>query len=395
MKYFTGKISPDLTYLYISRTIVYFSNGFFAIFLPVFFYITFGNITDTLIFYLIGAILYMILLPCTTKQIERFNLKKSLYISTIANIFFLLTLSITTAHNIWYMAVIAQIFATIFRLLFWLPYHTAFTKFSDQNNRMREVSFFMATMHIVGAISPFIAGIILSISTYQMLFIVGICIYALSMIPLLTLSDVHETYAWSYVETWKKLFAKKYRPAMIAYFADGAESAVGLVIWPIFVFILLKGDYLSIGIISAATISITVLLELFVGKYADTEIDVKNILKVNSILYAIGWIMKIFIITGFHIFLADVYHKVTKALSQNSLDAITYDISADQGHYVDEFTVLKEIALNIGRISLYSAAIIIVFFTSLQWTFLLAAIATILVNAIRLQKKSSFYSLLS
>lgn len=96
--------------------------------------------------------------------------------------------------------------------------------------------------------------------------------------------------------------------------------------------------------------------------------------------------MKIFIITGFHIFLADAYHKITKALSQNSLDAITYDLSADQGHYVDEFTVLKEMALNIGRIFLYSTAIIITIFADIQWTFLLAAIATILVNTIRLQK---------
>lgn len=387
MPYFNGKVSPDLTYLYISRTIVFFSNGFFTIFLPIFLYITFGyNIIYTLLFYLVGAILYMIPLPYTTKKIEKFNLKGSLYIATIANILFFLTLSVLVPSNIWPMVIIAQLCATTFRLLYWLPYHTAFTKFSDQNNRMREVSVFTATMHVTAAISPLIAGIILSAASYQILFIIGIVIYALSMIPLLTLADVHEKYTWTYAETWKNLCAKKYRPAMIAYCADGAESAVGLVIWPIFIFNLLDGNYMSIGIISAATISITVLLELTIGKYADTVIDKRKILKVNSFFYAAGWILKLFIITGLQIFLVDAYHKITKALSRNSFDAITYDISADQGHFVDEFTVLKEIALNIGRITLYISAIILVTFVNLQWTFLLAAFATLFVNMIRLQK---------
>lgn len=246
MSYFNGKVSPNLTYLFISRTIVYISNGFFSIFLPIFLYITLDHsIVYTLLFYLAGAFLYMVFLPYTTQQIERFNLKRSLYFATLANICFLLTLSMIVPDNMWPLVVLAQLFATAFRLLYWLPYHTAFTKFSDQNNRMREVSVFMATMHITAAISPLIAGVILSITSYQILFLIGMIIYALSMIPLLTLSDVKETYSWSYKQTWGKFFAKKYRPAMIAYVADGAESSVGLVIWPIFIYNLLQGNYID------------------------------------------------------------------------------------------------------------------------------------------------------
>lgn len=387
LSYFTGKISHDLTYLYISRTIVYFSNGFFTIFVPIFLYEMLGyNIQKVLLFYLIGSILYLIPLPFTTRYIERFSLKRSLYIATIADIFALLALSITTPGNVYHTIGITLLFVTIFRLLYWLPYHTMFTTFSDQTNRMREVSTFMATMHIVGIIAPLIAGFILAYASYQTLFIAGMVVYATSLIPLLSLSNVHEKFSWTYRQTWKNLCAKKYRPAMIAYIADGAESSVGTIIWPIFIFIILDGNYISIGLISALTIGVTVLLEILVGKHADIHHKKKKVLKINSILYAIGWLMKIFIITGFHIFVADAYHKITKALSQNSLDAITYDLSADQGHYVDEFTVLKEMALNIGRIFLYSTAIIITIFADIQWTFLLAAIATILVNTIRLQK---------
>lgn len=387
MAYFTGKVSQNLTYLYISRSIVYFSNGFFSMFFPIFLYTTFEeNLTSLLLFYFIGAILCIILYPFSTKHIEKFNLKNSLFIATIANVLFLLTMSVTTTENIHNMIIVAMIFLTIFRMFYWLPYHTVFTRFSDQENRMREVSTFMATMHIISIITPLIAGVIIAKTSYQTLFITGLCVYACSLIPLISLSDVYEKYSWTYTETWKNLFAKKYRPAMIAYFADGIESGVGIVIWPIFVYSILNGDYVSIGAISAATISITVLLELFIGKYADKKKNKKEILKVNSILYALGWVAKIFIITGFHIFIIDAYHKITNALSKGTLEAITYDISADQGHYVDEFTVLKELALNSGRALLYGSTIIIASFVSIEWTFLIAAIATLSVNTIRLQK---------
>jgi hypothetical protein len=387
MSYFSGKISHDLTYLYISRAIVFFSNGFFEIFFPIFLYTTFGkDLRSTLLFYLAGALLCIVIYPLSTKHIEKFNLKNALFIATIANVFFLLTMSITTEENIHNMILIGLFFLTIFRMFYWLPYHTIFTKLSDQKNRMREVSTFMATMHVISIVTPFIAGVIIAKTSYQTLFITGLCVYACSMIPLLSLSGVHERFSWGYFETFKNLFKKKYRPAMIAYFADGAESGVGLVIWPIFIYSVLNGDFVSIGSISAATIGITVLLELIVGKYADTKINKKSVLKVNSVLYAVGWIIKIFIITGFQIFIVDAYHKITNALSKGSLEAITYDISADQGHYVDEFTVLKEIALNIGRAFLYFTTIILVSFISVEWTFLIAAVATLLTNTIRLQK---------
>jgi len=388
--YFSGKVSKDLTYLYISRTITFFSNGFFSLFLPIFLYTTLGyNAQQTLLFYLIGSILCFVIYPLSAKHIEKFNLKNALYVATIANILFLLTLSITTNDNIQSTILFALFFLTVFRLFYWLPYHTTFTRFSDQNNRMREVTAFQATLHIVGIVSPLIAGVIIAQSSYQVLFIVGICIYALSLIPLLSMSDVYETYSWGYRETWQKLFSKEYRHAMTAHFADGVESSVGMVIWPIFIFTLLDGNFVAIGAISAITIAITVILELTVGKYADNMENKAKVLKINSFFYAFGWIVKIFIVTGFQIFLADAYHKITQALSKNSLAAITYDISADEGHFVDEFTVIKSMAIHIGRSVLFLASIIIVHYVSIEWTFVLAAIGALLVNTIRLQKKVS------
>jgi len=53
---------------------------------------------------------------------------------------------------------------------------------------------------------------------------------------------------------------------------------------------------------------------------------------------------------------------------------------ADQGHYVDEYTVIKEMAVNFGKTLILAFAILIALNFGLNWTFILAALASLLVN---------------
>ena len=100
-------------------------------------------------------------------------------------------------------------------------------------------------------------------------------------------------------------------------------------------------------------------------------------LTIGSILYTTGWIIKIFVETAFQIFLVDAYHNLGKTVNRVSFDTNTYTQSADNGHYVDEFTVLKEMSLNIGKILMLVFVIIIVSFTTIKVTFIAAAVATL------------------
>jgi len=61
-------------------------------------------------------------------------------------------------------------------------------------------------------------------------------------------------------------------------------------------------------------------------------------------------------------------------------DTLTYEIAADQGHYVDEFTVLREMAINLGRSIMVVLIILISLYFAIQWIFVLAAMATIIFN---------------
>ncbi|MCG2809306.1 MAG: hypothetical protein L6275_03130, partial [Candidatus Portnoybacteria bacterium] len=97
-------------------------------------------------------------------------------------------------------------------------------------------------------------------------------------------------------------------------------------------------------------------------------------------LYSAGWVVKIFITTAFHIFMVGAYHSVAKIFLRTPFDALTYEIAANQGHFVDEFTVLHEIAINFGKALMVLLIVVISFYLAIQWTFILAAASAIVFN---------------
>ncbi len=66
-------------------------------------------------------------------------------------------------------------------------------------------------------------------------------------------------------------------------------------------------------------------------------------------------------------------------------DAMIYEKAADEGHYVDEFTVIREMAINFGRSLMLLLVIIFSLFTDIQITFILGAIAAVSFNLLKMK----------
>ena len=167
--------------------------------------------------------------------------------------------------------------------------------------------------------------------------------------------------------------------------ADGAEEIIGYLVWPIVIYQLLYGNLLKIGALSTVIVGATVVLELAVGKYADRRSGKETLVQYGSMLSAIGWIIKIFIATAFQIFIVDTYHKFTKIIMRIPFAAMAYERAADRGHYIDEYTVLYEMAINMGRVLMILAVMVAAIFISLQWTFLFGAFASVFLNLLRVK----------
>ncbi|MCF7795122.1 MFS transporter [Patescibacteria group bacterium] len=396
MKYFSDKLSAGFIAIYSGRMTLTVASQLLGLFMPIFLYQVFGfNIVWVLFYYILKDVLYLISLPFAPKVfMNRIGLKNSIRLGVIFGSlyyvgFFILekytnsmeVISGEFVPEAWLFTIILTIILilTLNRLTYWAPLHTDITKFTSKKDRGKQVGLMAVTQVILGALMPLAAGWLLMEFNYSFLFVVAIIVYLIALIPFSALPKVDEKFSWTYKKTWKEFTSKARRKLMIAYSADGAESGVRMVIWPIFMWELLNGNYLQVGIISSLVVVVTVAVQLIVGNYTD-KVNRKKMLKYGTILYAIGWVIKIFIASAFQIFITSAYHNIANIFSRTSFDAINYENAADQGHYVDEYTVLREMAIQVGRITMSIVIILLVPYLSIQWTFICAALAVLAMN---------------
>ena len=167
----------------------------------------------------------------------------------------------------------------------------------------------------------------------------------------------------------------------LAFGADGAETVIPLVIWPIFIFEILQGNYMSVGIISGVIILVTILLQLTMGNLSD-RMKKRPLIKIGSALYAIGWGIKMFVGSAFQIFAVSTYHSFSGVIRGIPFVTLMYEQMDDSGRYVDEYTVLREVAMNVGRIMMLILCFLLLGFVGLTWTFVLAAVASLFINVL-------------
>jgi hypothetical protein len=91
-------------------------------------------------------------------------------------------------------------------------------------------------------------------------------------------------------------------------------------------------------------------------------------------------------VSSFQIFITATYHNLSKIFIRTPFDVLTYEMAADEGHYVDEFTVIHEIAVSLGKAGMLLLVLFVSMFVSLQWTFILGALSALLYNTIEFNK---------
>jgi len=370
--------------LYFNRLLVQFGFGIVGIFEVIF---IFGkldtSVSSVVLVYAAIFVLTIILTPLSAMLIGSLGMKRMMMFAMPFAFLNTLSLFLWDYNPVFFLsALILSI--SIYKALYWVPYHVDFAKFTDKKTRGRQLSILLAVSSVLGILMPVVGGFVIASSGFNILFIISLGILLSAVIPLFFIHDKKESYSYTYFGTFKELFSKKNRPLFLGYFGDGAQTGITIIIWPIFIFLLFKGEFFIVGAVSSITILLIATLRFFVGDLLDRS-DKKKVLIMSSVLNTTGWIIKLFIETGFQVFLFDTYHKMGRAASRISIDATTYNQAVDNGHYVDEFTVLKEVSVNTGRALMLIVVAIAVLFFDLKIAFILAAIASLMVTLLNRQ----------
>ena len=378
--YLKGKLPPSLGALFMNRILQAVSFGFFNLFLPIFLYQQFNNSLEiVLIYFIIDYLIYALTVPLGARLMSKLGLRGSMIISSIFLIAFYIAFRFFSP--VYLYLIIPLMLKVVFRNLYWVPYHTEFAEFTDKLHRGKEIGLLEAIYAILSIGIPITAGFILSNYGFNYLFLLAIIIIVLSIIPLFLIEKVEEKYSWGYFKTYKKLFSKGNKHTTLAFFADGLQDNVGLVIWPVFIFVILNEQYSSVGIVASLTILATVVLRLVFGSLSD-KMSKHKLLRIGSVFYAFGWVFKSMVSSATHVFAAGTFHDFSKAVMRIPFDTIRYEKAADWGHYVDEYTVLREIAICTGRVVTLVVALVLIQFVDIRAVFYIAAVASLFVSAL-------------
>ncbi|MBL7045805.1 MAG: MFS transporter [Parcubacteria group bacterium] len=385
IKDFKGvSFSQNTRTLYLNRLLMQVAFGVVSIFMPIFFYQEFGG--SFAMVALIYALIYlghMFLAPVGAMLFKYISLRMSMLIGVPFALFSLLSLAFWSV-NPWTFLALHIFFIVIYKVLYWVPYHVDFSLFSDKNARGRQLSVLLNLSSLVAVITPIVGGFFIAKYGFDASFVLAAFFFTLSIPPLFFIPAIREKYEFGYFETFKKLFSKKQRPLFLGYAGDGAQSTVTAVVWPIFIFLIFDGGLTTVGLVTGATFAAIIFIRFLVGDLFDRWSH-KKVLTTGSIIIMSGWLIKVFVETAFQVFLVDTYHSVGRAVNRLSLNANMYDHSADNGHYVDEFTTLREMALGVGRILMLALAALFVAFLTIKAAFIAAAFSALLVTLLNRQ----------
>jgi len=371
--------------LFISKRLIQgLATALMGMFVPIFLYQMTGEEFWVVgAFYAAVSVGYALFLVPGMSITNKIGFSKTLAFGALFSVAQFVILYFADELNIWKLLLPLVVMMVAYRIFHWVPYHVDFTAFTKGGERGRDVSLMFATIAFMGMVGPLLAGYIIDNSGYDVLFAVGVVLLAAAGVSYLFVPAVDEKFTWTYKETIQHMASPGFRNVLVGEMANGAEVIVSLIAWPIFLYEVLEGNFFEIGALSTVIVAVTIVVQLIVGKHLDGKGDSKiQTLKRGSMLYAIGWIFKIFVISAGQIFFVGLYHNVTKIFLKTPYSAILYDMSGEQGKYVDEFTVMREISSHIGRAIALALMVGLTFVMPIEWTFVIGVVASLAVNAI-------------
>lgn len=382
--YFLGK---EANQFFASVAIRKLAVGMILIFEPIYIYLYFNkSLSPTLLFFGAIYISYGLLVVYGGKLMSRIGLKKSILFSQI--FFFGYYLSLFLIHESFLLVPLAVILKTVGLAMYYPAFHTDFVRFSQKEQRGREVGELNIARFTPLIISPAIGGLILAWFGYPVLFLSVLILLLGSVTPLFLSRERHEVYEDSYPKAWKRIFKKKNRRTTLAFATRGSELGINSFLWPLFMYSLAL-EYSSMGEITSLGLGISLMFALYIGKVVDTG-DRDRLLRLGSLFTSMAWIIRYFVITPLDVFLGHTFYKISKNSANIPYQTILYEKAETKKEEADEFIIYRAIVHNVSKGGLLlGAAGLFLFTSSINLMFL--AGAGVAIGFMFLGKKELFH----
>lgn len=298
--------------------------------------------------YVLSQAIMFVLTPLTGAAL-RHGMRRVLVYGTLACAFAFLSVAVLFAPQVtlsgeFVFSMIAGfvVLSGIHRALYWIPYAAAVEREgASRASFVREAA--IALMPLCGGLA------LVTPSGAAALFIAVVAAIVLSLFPLAFVHEGYERFVWSFQETFEALLARTNRRLLFASILDGVQGVTLLLLWPLAVFFIVGQSYVLLGAILSATLLITFLARRVIRRGLRALGLERSVLTLATVVFS-SWVLRLAAGTPLQVLVADVYYHGGIPARRFGIDARAFEQAADAGHFVDEYTALKEMGMALGRI---------------------------------------------
>ncbi len=227
--------------------------------------------------------------------------------------------------------------------LYWIGINSELAVSSHSKDREKEAGFFFSMPSLASILSPLIGGLILTVFSFQTLFLVTALIVGCSFIPFLFSSEHRDGMDYSIIEFIEKAELKDFA----TFIVKGVNSIAKKVLWPLYLAVVIQGSvniggagsFLSLG--SAVT-------SVMIGKVLN-EGNRTRIIAIGTLVASASYVLMSLVTKPSTAFMVSAIN----GLSYTAILIPIYSKAMDHSEKSDviEYFALREVALAVGRVS--------------------------------------------
>lgn len=225
---------------------------------------------------------------------------------------------------------------------FWEGYHWDFSHAKHKFSATKEIGKMNILSILVAASAPLVGGFIGNRIGMHYVFLLTAILIIGSVFPLFKTSEPHRSKKLKFSKVKTKLIWRD----LISYGGYGVQTIMGSIIWPIFIYTVLK-NYQSLGLVTTFSMLLAISVTYFVSKKADHK-ERKRFVKSGSFLMGLIYFAKALANTIFHIFSLDVLTSLANSISLAPFQS-EYYLHADEESR-SEYIAYMEATIDIFRV---------------------------------------------
>jgi len=340
--------------LYANTAIRYLSLSLASIFIPVYIFTqaqkVYGN---SIIIGLYAVIIYYLLHRTTTtiftipaaRFLTRYGFISSISIGNIAlaACFVFMTLSQSNFAFI----ILAAFFEGIAVPYYWLAHHMAFTEGGKPKHFGRQLGLRDIFARIPAILGPLIGGIIITLFGFSSLFLISLLGIIFSAVPFLTTRRfIHRTQKVSVKRVVDWFTQTAHRNEEVAYIGRETSALIGLIFYPIFIYIIGK-QFELIGLMVTVSMALGILSLFITQRLQDKYNKQRFIFNVGALGATIVWMLRPLVISFSQLFALDIAAKITGPFFDIPFDSMIYKRSRSKSERALTFLSAREIYIGL------------------------------------------------